>query len=70
MRSKDEPLVQAGTEGLIAYEKKIRKSLSKEGDLDTADTVLDNFLNFCVKHSLNFQKLMEFSSDMQPSFTI
>ena len=29
MRSKDEPLVQAGTEGLIAYEKKMEYGGSK-----------------------------------------
>jgi methionine aminopeptidase len=55
MISRDEPLIQAGTSNINEYQKDLRKKLNQnEGDKDTRENVVKNFLDYCVRHNYNF----------------
>lgn len=68
MKASDEPMVQAGTTALTDAQARVRRAIGGQGDkVDSADTVLKNFISHCVKFNITFDKLFGQSSAWDPT---
>lgn len=60
LKSGDVPLVQAGTTALTEAQAQVRRKLGGAGDtIDSPDTVVKNFVAFCVRFNYTYEKLFE-----------